>query len=273
MSQLRRIFGQAIQIAMILVGFSSFSSASTGFDHEIWDQLLNQHVAVIDQGKATQVDYQGLVSARARLVQYLESLATVSRSQFDNWTADEQLAFLINTYNAWTIELVLTEYPDLESIKDLGFLFRSPWAKKFIPLFGEQVSLDEIEHNMIRGWDRYREPRIHFAVNCAAIGCPALRAEAYQAEQLEQQLEDSTQRFLSDRSRNYLDRNTLRVSRIFDWYAEDFERGWLGVNSVGEFLARYADALQIDAATSQNLAAGNVRIRYSDYDWNLNRVP
>jgi len=259
-----------LQIVVLWLSMCPFLNASGEFDHGIWDQLLKQHVVAIDQAYATRVDYSSLLADRARLLDYLNSLAAVSRGQFDGWTSNKQLAFLINAYNAWTVELILTEYPELESIKDLGFLFRSPWRKKFIPLFGNLLSLDEIEHEMIRGWDRYQEPRIHFAVNCAAIGCPALRAEAYQGDILERQLEENTREFLSDRSRNYLAGDRLWVSSIFDWYKVDFEQGWLGVNSVGEFLARYSDALDLNAETSRDLRNGRLRLRYSDYDWSLN---
>ena len=121
--------------------------------------------------------------------------------------------------------LILTAYPNLDSIRDIGFWFRSPWRKKFIPLFGEQVSLDNIEHDMIRGSGLYNEPRIHFAVNCAAIGCPGLQAEAYQGSKLEQQLEAGTRLFLSDSSRNYHADGRLFIPSLFDWYDEDFMMG------------------------------------------------
>lgn len=126
---------------------------------------------------------------------------------------------------------------------------------------------------MIRGWGRYNEPRIHFAVNCAAIGCPALRPEAYTGDHLEQQLDDSTRRFLSNRSRNYFDGRRMYVSRIFDWYEEDFERGWTSINSVAEFLARYDEALGLDSDVVAALTRGSIRIRHLRYDWGLNRTP
>ena len=171
---------------------------------------------------------------RDQLADYLGQLAAVSSREFQQWSRADRLAFLINTYNAWTVELILTEYPDISSIRDLGSLFRSPWSRRFVSLFGEMVSLDHIEHELIRGPDGFQEPRIHFAVNCASVGCPALRQEAYVGDRLESQLEDATGRFLADRSRNRLDGDVLRVSEIFDWYEEDFEQGWRGwvMNSV-----------------------------------------
>lgn len=244
--------------------------AQADFDHSQWDGLLKEHVRVIDGGVATQVDYSGMAADRVVLKAYLEEVAMVPRSTFDSWSSAEQLALLINVYNASTVDVILEEYPDIDSIRDIGFFLSSAWNQEFASLFGEQVTLDEIEHDMIRGWDRYKEPRIHFAVNCAAIGCPALRGEAFVSDKLEAQLEDSTKQFLSDRSRNYFDNGRMYISSIFDWYEEDFEKGWGGIDSVAEFLAGYATELEVDAATTGKLRADGIRIRHLKYDWSLN---
>lgn len=244
--------------------------AQADFDHSQWDGLLKEHVRVIGGGIATQVDYSGMAADRVALKAYLDEVAMVPRSTFDSWSNAEQLAFLINVYNACTVDVILEEYPDIDSIRDIGFFLSSAWNQEFASLFGEQVTLDEIEHDMIRGWGRYKEPRIHFAVNCAAIGCPALRGEAYVSDKLEAQLEDSTKQFLSDRSRNYYDSERMYVSRIFDWYEEDFEQGWGGIDSVAEFLAGYAAELEVDRATANQLRADDIRIRHLKYDWSLN---
>lgn len=243
------------------------------FDHATWDSLLKEHVRVIDGGIATQVDYSGMLAERVLLQSYLAELAAVPRGTFEGWSEPDQLAFLINAYNAWTVEVILREYPEIDSIRDIGFFLSSAWNQDFARLFGEPVTLDEIEHGMIRGWDRYREPRIHFAVNCAAIGCPALRAEAYVGERLESQLQDSARKFLSDRSRNYFDDGRMYISSIFDWYEEDFEKGWGGINSVAGFLASYGTELELDSATVARLRAQNIRIRHLSYDWGLNDTP
>lgn len=265
---------QLVRIAactLLLISGGAFAD----FDHGQWDMLLNKHVRVLDGGIATQVDYSAMATDRAALKAYLGELAAVPRSVFDSWSTDAQLAFLINAYNAWTVEVVLGEYPDIDSIRDIGFLLTSAWNQDFAQLFGEPVTLDEIEHDMIRGWGLYNEPRIHFAVNCAAIGCPALRAEAYSGDRLERQLDDAARKFLSDRSRNYYDsdRGRMNVSSIFDWYEEDFEKSWGGIESVGEFLANYPSELGLDAATTESLRAGRIRIRHLRYDWGLNDTP
>lgn len=248
------------------------SSLLAQFDHSQWDSLLKKYVLIIDGGKATQLDYDGMLTDRHALQIYLDKIATVERSEFDSWPLDDQLAFLINTYNAWTVELILTEYPDLRSIRQIGFFPFSAWRRNIVQLFGENHSLDDVEHGMIRGWGIYQEPRIHFAVNCAAIGCPALRSEAYIGERLEEQLEDNTKLFLSDSSRNYSSYGQLYVSRIFDWYAEDFESGWQGVDSVSEFLSGYAVELELSEAVISQLRDNAIRIRFLNYDWNLNRT-
>ncbi len=255
---------------LLFVVFFTCSSAAQAFDHARWDGLLKRHVSSTPDGQSTQVDYATFNVERAMLKQYLERTSSVSRADFDAWNNSEQLAFLINAYNAWTVELVLSGYPGIDSIKDLGSLFQSPWKKSFIPLLGERRSLDDIEHGLIRGSGRYDDPRIHFAVNCASIGCPALRAEAYVGARLEGQLGDATQRFLRDKSRNRIDAGRLKVSSIFKWYRQDFEKGWRGAANLGAFLALYRAPLGLDTALAVDLAAGKMAIDFLDYDWRLN---
>lgn len=237
----------------------------------LWNELLTAHVSSSDGGQSTHVDYAGMLQDKDKLQRYLGQLSAVTHPAFERFTRDQQLAFLINAYNAFTIELILTEWPDIDSIRDIGSFWRSPWKREFIRLLGEDVSLDQIEHEWIRGWDRYREPRIHFAVNCASIGCPALRSEAYTGEQLNAQLEQQTALFLSDRSRNRLETpETLLLSEIFDWYREDFEDGNMGYQRLEDFLLNYADALNLSETAVQRLTAGEMEIDFLDYDWRLN---
>lgn len=259
-----------VQIFILMFAAVTSSSQAAGFDHAGWDALLKKHVVMLRGGQATQVDYAGFKTDRGTLKQYLSATSGVTRPDFDQWRKAEQLAFLINAYNAWTVELILSAYPDVGSIKDLGSLFQSPWKKPFISLLGDTRSLDDIEHGLIRGSGRYNDPRIHFAVNCASIGCPALRPEAYVAGQLESQLEDAAQKFLSDRSRNRLEGNTLKVSGIFKWYRDDFEEGWRDANSLGRFLALYSEPMGLNANMAKRLSTGEVVIDFLDYDWRLN---
>lgn len=240
-----------------------------------WNTLLAAHVRWNAEGTASSVDYDGFARDRQALQEFLDATAKVERSAFDAWPQAERTAFLLNVYNAQTIALVLTRWPQLDSIKDLGGWFSSPWKKSFFNLLGAQRSLDDIEQQMLRGAPGFDEPRIHFALNCASLGCPALRAEAYRGVDLDAQLDDQTRRFLRDRSRNRYDaaRGVLTVSHLFDWYAEDFERGFRGATSVTAFLGLYAAELSDNGEARARIGRGAVSIEYSAYDWSLNRVP
>jgi len=253
-----------------LLACLGFTNSAGAFDHGDWDQLLRRFVTPTEDAASTEIDYAGIQARREALRTYLEQLSTVKAETFSAWPESERLAFLINAYNAWTVELILGEYPDIESIKDIGGWFGSPWKKAIAPLLEKERTLDEIEHDMIRGSGEFDEPRIHFAVNCASVGCPALRPEAYVADELETQLEEQTRDFLGDRTRNGLRGNELHVSPIFKWYREDFETGWRGTDSLRQFLARYADALGLTAQQKNALRRGDLELRYTDYDWRLN---
>jgi len=261
---------------VLLIALLFFGGLFTGAalaappDHASWTTLLEAHVRPINGGASTAVDYDGFARDRLDLNRYLDRLSAVTRADFDRWSADEQLAFLINAYNAYTIALVLSGWPDLESIKDLGGFLRTPWEKRFFRLLGERRSLDDVEHKLIRGSGRYQEPRIHFAVNCASIGCPALRREAYLGDRLEEQLEDQARRFLGDESRNRVTDDAVAVSSLFKWYREDFNAGWRGADSLGAFLALYADALGPSSVDRAVLEAGDLPVQFLDYDWRLN---
>ncbi|MGE3730751.1 MAG: DUF547 domain-containing protein [Lysobacterales bacterium] len=267
-------FGQRWLLALLLVLIDLGGRAATAADtipaHGDFSRLLQRHVRWLPNGHASVVDYAGFARDRAGLQAYLKSLSAVSTETYAGWPQADQQAFLINAYNAATIELILGHYPALESIKDLGGLLSSPWQKPVLDLLGKTRSLDDIEHGLLRGAANYRDPRIHFAVNCASIGCPALRNEAYTGVQLEQQLEDQTQRFLADRSRNRFDADdrSLLLSPIFDWYGADFERLAGGLKP---FLLRYAAALGLDARSRAALVSEGLGIRFGDYDWRLNR--
>ncbi len=247
-------------------------SALAAFDHahSQWDALLKQNVVLIQNGNATEVKYESFKRERETLKSYLGSLTAVSQQEFNAWSKPEQLAFLINAYNAFTVELILTRYPDIESIQDFGKFINNPWKKKFFSLLGKQRSLDEIEHGVIRAEGVYDDPRIHMAVNCASIGCPALRNEAYVATRLDAQMEDSVKHFLSDHSRNRFSRGTLEVSKIFDWYGKDFAKGFRGAKSVNAFLGAYANVLSDKPEEQQRIREGKTPLRFLDYDWALN---
>ncbi len=261
-------------VALALCGlFVPAALAQFDPQHKAWTTLLKKHVVLIDGGKASHVRYAEIAKDRAALRAYIESLAKVEEAEFKKWSKDDQLAFLINAYNANMVELVLTRYPKIESIWDFGKVFNNPFKNRFIKLFGRDYSLDAIEHETIRAKGVYDDPRIHMAVNCASIGCPMLREEAYVGERLDRQLEEQVVRFLSDRSRNRYNAasGALEVSEIFKWYREDFESGYKGIRSREQFLAKYAPQLA-DGAAEQAVRAQKASIRHLDYDWRLNDV-
>jgi len=249
-------------------------AAAQGFDpsHAAWTTLLQKHVLLLRGGQASQVRYAGFAADRAALRAYLATLSGVPAAAFAGFSRAQQQAFLINAYNAFTVELILTKYPDLKSIKELGSLLSSPWKPKWITLLGDRLSLDDIEHQRLRQRGAYDEPRVHFAVNCASVGCPMLREEAFTAERLDAQLEQQTQRFLADRTRNRWNpqRGRLELSKIFDWYGEDFRLGHRGISSLAGLAAKHADLLADAPADRERIRSEKVEIVFNDYDWALN---
>jgi hypothetical protein len=183
-----------------------------------------------------------------------------------------------NAYNAFTIEKILTRYPNLKSIRDFGLVFGNPWKDRFFTLLGKAQHLDGIEHETMRAPGVFDDPRVHVAVNCASIGCPMLGREAFTADALDAQLEDLMRRFLSDRTRNRYDpkTKTLELSQLFDWYEADFKKGgksflgYPGFASLADLGARYADVLADGEADRAALRAQRVPIRFIEYDWSLN---
>lgn len=241
--------------------------AEPGFDHAhaLWTEVVKEHV------RGDRFDYERLGKNREKLDRYLAMLGAVERVELDAWTKEQRHAFWINAYNAYTVHLVVKSYP-VESIKDIGSLLSSVWDKSFIPLGrliddGEprELSLNQIEHEILR--PRFKDARVHAAVNCASRGCPPLRDEAFVAERLDQQLDQQTRAWLADAARNRFepDKRRVQISQIFGWFEEDFVRD---AGSVRAWLARYgppehAKWLQSDA---------KIEVSHLDYSWELNDV-
>jgi hypothetical protein len=256
-------------LAFLIALLPSIALAAFDHSHAQWDTLTKKHVVWLPGGHASQFDYSGFKADRKELKSYLDGLSAVTQSEYDGWKKPEKLAFLINAYNAYTVELILTAYPKVKSIKDLGSVITSPWKKRFFSLLAKQRSLDDVEHGMIRAQGAFDEPRIHMAANCASIGCPALRSEAFVAGKLDAQLEDSVVRFLSDESRNRFNPKSgkLEVSKIFDWYGKDFAAR---SGSVEAWLAQYADKLAGDPKHQKTIRDKKAKLDFLDYDWALN---
>jgi hypothetical protein len=268
---------------LIVLGLAFAALPARAFDHghAAWDALLKKHVVVLPGEHASQVRYDGFAADRQALKAYLDGLSGVSQARFDGWTKNERKAFLINAYNAFTVEKILERWPDIRSIWDFGKIFGNPFKDDFFGLLGRPMTLDGIEHGMLRKPGAYDDPRVHYAVNCASIGCPMLREEAYVAERLDAQLEEQAVRFLSDRSRNRYNAQSgrLEVSRIFDWFKEGWtsgDRGFDGkqapIQSREQYFGRYARWLADGFAGQELVAAGRVPIDFLDYDWALNDV-
>lgn len=233
--------------------------AEGGFDttHQSLDALLKRHVA------EDLVDYGALKGERGGLDAYLDAAGKVNEEEFKQWDESTQLAFLINLYNAATLQLIIDHYP-VDGIKSIGSLLRSPWSLEVVTLHGKKISLDTLEHGIIR--KQYPEPRIHFAVVCAALGCPPLRAEAYVGDRLDAQLDEQTRIFLSDAEKNRVDSaaKVLHLSPIFKWYRQDFE---VGGKTLQDYVAPWYSE-QVDRAQ-----LANYTVKFTDYDWALNDQP
>jgi hypothetical protein len=236
--------------ALLILSTSPAAVAASELDHGIYAELLSKHV------RNGRVDYAGFKADEARLDQYLKLLEGIDPGQLPR---EEQFAFYINAYNAWTIKLILSAYPGVKSIKDLGSLFQSPWTKEFVRILGRVVTLDHIEHDILR--PRFKDPRVHFAINCASKSCPPLLAEPYRGRTLDAQLTRVTTDFLNRPANSRLEGDYLWVSSIFKWFAEDFNQDVIG------FHLTYAQG-----DLKQKLQAGRDRIevKYMDYDWSLN---
>lgn len=267
--------------AVLFAVFLSAAANAQSFDHshQAFTDLLKKHVVLLDGGKASQVRYANFAKDRAQLKTYLDGLSKVSEAEFKGWSKPQQMAFLINAYNGYTLELILQHYP-VKSIKDIGGVFDNRWKRKFFKLLGADSFLDRIEHEMLRKPGSYNEPRVHFAVNCASIGCPMLREEAFVADKLDKQLEEQAVRFLSDRSRNRYSNGKLEVSMIFNWFKEDWTSGYQGfdgktpaITSREDYFARYAKVLADKPEDQKKIADKATPISHLDYDWNLNGAP
>jgi hypothetical protein len=233
-----------------VAGCPSAGLADSAVDNRIYAELLQEHV------RAGQVDYKGFKAQEAKLDRFLAALA---RLDVDTLSRDEQFAVYVNAYNGWTIKLILQKYPKIESIRELGIFNSGPWKQKIVPLNGQALSLDHIEHAILR--PRFKDPRVHFAINCAAKSCPPLRAEPFQGDRLDQQIEEATRSFLNNSKSHRLDGDIFYVSKIFDWFGQDFNHDILG------FYLQYAEG---DLKNQLEARQDSLKIDFLDYDWGLN---
>jgi len=206
------------------------------------------------------VDYAGLKAQETLFDNVLDAMAAVDPLAL---AQQDRIAFYINVYNAWTIKLILNHWPGIRSIKDAGSFIRSPWKREFVRLAGKTVSLDDIEHGILRR--QYGDKRLHFALNCASMSCPPLAGVPYQGQTLNAQLDAQTAAFINDPTQTFAADGRLHVSKIFDWYGEDFG-GETGALAFIRHAAAPGLATAMDALTDHRLV-------YMDYDWSLNDRP
>ncbi|PJZ70691.1 hypothetical protein CH373_07105 [Leptospira perolatii] len=239
---------------ILLFLFITPVSSILAFDHNhlAWDLLLKKNV------KNGLVDYVSFQQDAKKLNEYLSSISSVSGQTYSQFSENQKLAFLINAYNAFTVKLVVDNYP-VKSIKDIGGFLGSPWKKEFFTLLGEKHHLDWIEHEKLR--KDFREPRIHFAINCASMGCPPLLGESFKADLIRDQLKKITRSFLKDPHKNNFDasKKVLYLSKIMDWFKEDFTRE--GATLIDFYNRNSGASIPMDT-----------KIQFNDYDWDLNQT-
>ena len=242
-----------IAILVLFLGLISFclraddSSNSSGeFDHSVYELVLNQYL------KHGRVDYKSLKENPQELDQYLKQVGDLAGYQFNRMHDNEKIAFYINVYNAATLKTVSDHYP-VKSIKRIPGV----WDKLKFPVAGQKLSLNEIEHKILRR--QFAEPRVHFALVCASLGCPQLQDKPFTGANLSRDLDYQAARFLNDNTRNRLDKdkNVLYLSSIFKWFKKDF-------GDVMAFIAQY-----MSPDRRQFIDQNKPRIKYQ-YDWQLN---
>ena len=227
-------------------------AGSTPPSHQLWNELLKSNVKPDGQ-----VDYKGFIREKPKLEKYLKLLSENAPDR-KTWSKNEQLAYWINVYNAFTVKLIVDFYPT-KSIRDLGPRIKIPlikdvWHYKFFKIAGVEMSLDEVEHSILR--KEFEEPRIHFAINCASVSCPPLLNEAFVVANLENQLTRVAITFINDPTRNKISSQSAQLSPIFSWFKGDFTKK----GTLIEFLNRYAKVK----------LSPNARVTFMEYNWNLN---
>lgn len=248
-----------LQILTLLLAFTFLTnceqkdvqSDSKPIHHDDWDALMKAHV-----NAAGFVDYKGIIADSVVFHRYLDTLRANHPNE-KNWNRNERLAYWINAYNAFTIQLIIDNYPTA-SIKDIksGIPFvNGVFDLEFIEIEGHKYSLNNIEHGIIR--PKFQEPRVHFAVNCASYSCPKLANYAYCPEQLDQQLELAAREFVNS-DKNILTPDKVQLSKILSWYWMDFKEQY---DSRIEFLNKYSKDVQINP---------DAEVSFLDYDWRLN---
>ena len=245
-----KVFKIMFSLALSMMAVVALAQAPPS--HDAFDKLLKRYV--LDDGR---VDYKGFIKDSVAFDQYLANLS--SHPPGKSWGDNEAKAFWINVYNAFTIKLIMDNYP-VKSIKDLGgslYKINTAWDIQFIKIGDDTYDLNNVEHAKLRR--AYNDPRIHFAIVCASKSCPKLLNEAYVPSRLDGQLNRAARSFLSDPFRNKISADKIVISSIFKWYSGDFTKN----GTLIDFLNQYSPV---------KIKAG-AQVSYLDYDWGLNDWP
>jgi hypothetical protein len=226
-------------IILLLLNSAAFAQ---NFSYTNYSAFLNKYVT--ENGN---VNYDKMSKSKNELETILEQF--VKNQPTTKWSKDEKMAYYINLYNAYTLKVIIDNYPT-KSIKNIS----NAWSKKFIPVNGKNISLEYIEHEILR---KMGDPRIHFGINCASFSCPKLENTAFLPEKLDAQLDQATKSFINDASKNAISENEAKISEIFNWFAGDFKTK----GSVIDYINQYSKT-KIDK---------KAKVKYMTYNWNLNK--
>ena len=235
--------------------FQNTVAVALDHSHKNWTAQLQTYL-----NSEGLVNYKAWQKNQTALDAYLKELESVDLATYEKFTANEKKAFLINAYNAFTVKLILKNYP-VKSIKKIGGIFSSPWKQEFFSILdGKIKSLDPIEHEWLRKKPELKDYRVHAAVNCASISCPRLAATAFAAEKIDEQMDEAMRLWINDLSRNKLSGDELEISKIFDWFQDDFG----SEKDIKDILSKYANEKNAAYITPKK------DIDHLSYDWNLN---
>ena len=273
---------QPAQNSFTIISYGLEEVKTDSFDHSYatYNSLLNRYV------KNARVNYEGFINSIAKFETFLRTLGSVDENVFESWTEEQRLAFWINAYNAFTIKAIIDHYPIKRSFTLVGIFYapsdsilqiKGVWTKLQFRALGNMVTLDEIEHQILR--KKFNEPRIHMAINCASISCPDLRNEAYTPEKLEEQLADASINFVNNPDKGvYVNEQSgkVKLSKIFKWFGDDFINNYgskklfnnysLKENAVLNFTSEYIESEEV----KEYLMNNKLKIGYLGYDWHLN---
>ena len=276
------LFIHPLQNSFTIISYGLEEVKSANFDHSYstYNSLLNRYV------KNARVNYEGFIDSRAEFETFLRTLGSVEEEDFQTWTEEQKLAFWINAYNAFTIKAIIDHYPIKRSFSLIGIFYapsnsilqiKGVWTKLQFRAVGKMVTLDEIEHQILR--KQFNEPRIHMAINCASVSCPDLSSEAYTPDKLEMQLANAASSFVNNPQKGVFvnqENAEVKFSKIFKWFGEDFVKNYesnklfnnygLKENAVLNFANNFIESDE----TKEYLMNNKLKIGYLGYDWNLN---